>query len=109
MGEKAKAKQRVIEAAKHVTNQQRTFIDLMLASDMKQCQAYLQAFDCDSIKAARSNAVRVMKSKTVKEYREAKIALRCLETQIDANWVLKESVRVYSRCMHPSSSNYDIQ
>jgi phage terminase small subunit len=81
---------------KSLTPKQQRFADEYLV-DLNACQAAIRAGY--SPRSARSQGYRLLTNDDIQELIQKGAAARTKRVEIDADWVLKEQVRVYRKCM----------
>lgn len=91
------------EVGKTLSENQKRFADFMLADpNMEKKESYHKAYPNAKEKSCEGNATRVSKLPKVAAYIALRMELRTIETQIDADWVLRQAVKVHERCMQSS-------
>ncbi len=85
-----------------LTIKQQLFLQHYLGADTSlhgnATQCYLKVYECN-LKAAESGGARLLQNARVKAYIKEHQKLVQVKTGVDAAWVLKESIRLYHRCM----------
>ena len=88
------------KAGKKLTKQMKDFVAYLMATEnLDKKAAYMKAYPKSTALAAESSATRLYQIPKVTAYIELCMNARSLRTNIDADWVLNQAVKVHERCM----------
>jgi len=96
---------------KELTVKQQAFLKHYLGADMglhgNATQCYLTVYEC-TLKAAESGGARLLQNAKVQEYIRAHQQIVAEKTGIDAEYVLRQSIRLYNRAMGDEPIKVDV-